>query len=67
MLLKCYVYSPIFIISFQIQLRIQLTYVRTPCSQTSSRRPYAQLGVVAEIDVEMPGACVHKNYYWKCP
>ncbi|GMH64672.1 hypothetical protein TrRE_jg6839 [Triparma retinervis] len=29
---------------------------RTPCYQTNSRRPYAQLGVVAEQDVEVPCA-----------
>lgn len=35
--------------------RAQVNFVtRTPCNQTNSRRPYAQLGAIVEIDEEAP-------------
>ncbi len=38
--------------------RRQVNFVtRSPCSQTNTRRPYAQLGVVVEIDEEAPCQC----------
>lgn len=47
--------------SYQTQLLLEedevIKVVRKPCSQTSSRRPYAQLGVVSKEDNTQAGDC----------